>query len=1347
MSTDSTPDPLGITDPRRQAADTIRAYEYQIWQSVSRWVSLNPKEVLFLEKAEDFDVIGEGTAETIQVKDTSRSGKITLNSASVLEAISNFWTHQQKNPNYHILFRYLTTSPRGMEKSEPFDGVRGLDYWDRCKGPNANIQPLRDLLAGNAALPESLRHFLSTASDEELRINLIRRIEWASDQEDHEAVKELIRRRVVAYGMTTYSLQPAESEKVISHLFTHVLKVIRESQNRRLDLADFGAVFEEHTTRRFTPQEIQNIRSLSGSRQSMAEGVLRRASAQSNSLGERAEDLYDWPLLNKLVRRDSLVSGLQARLSSKGLLFLKGSSGMGKSTLAVLIANKERERWKRLDFRESKPEQIKERLIDATVLDAEERLNINYIVDDLNFDERPSTYEQVLAGFIHRVVSRGGHVILTTQGELPSRLTLSLDLAEDSLCEVPPLTQEEIKGMAVKYGCLSEKALDSWGRIIQATTAGHPQLVHARVKRLASDGWPRPRLDRLFEDAGADEVRHEARRRLRDYLPSKQARTLAYRLSIYTGPFKRSHALHTAQHPPAIGNPGETFDLLVGPWVESYGRGYYKLSPLLKNSATEMFSPQEVSNLHKTATYSFFVEGVITPTEINGILLHGLLGEISAPLDRIAEVIESVKGDEWSLIAHEIDWFAHLASGSGERLLKADPITSLKLRWLQFRIAAAVDSARLAPKVVLSWDNELQRFDEFKDIPKFFVAKLALQQLFNTILFRLDVQIPIRNIVRNIVTAVALGKEWEAAADSDDLVRKALETRNEAYDKLPKAEMQMLQQELGSDLDKIVDISDDVYITAARCNSAEDVADFIDELEKQASDAADEIWGYLATNELTAMMLVNAAWLSETKAASPNWGRTLEVLDKVAQAALAKRADHLAAGAYRSKAIVLKEYAKGVGDAAEVISEGVQKLGYTHPALQDYLAKIYMLDGRYEDAIVVWRQIAPEDETRHTSMRVFSHHDALTCAGRLSDWQSAAEIALQGEKAARRLWHLGDVAAAGYRAEHALMIYKSGDPQQGLSEFAEVADAMSDLPDPSDDAKSYALFARVHHAIRWLGGNYSTDDKGSEPQPGFFSNPTNQELKSEKEFPNGVAVPFLQVEIEQLRLRHSLRSLAIGPLISYYAKFSACSKALAQQRNAPLPAPFDRPMLHALVFAAHVNWFANNKPFALPVAAWRDDARSSGLLDPDLDEYLDFVESAVNEEDSHLRKSLDKPDEPGERKLIASLVLSYRNSLSPEDRFVANTHLVLTGGAYAMWREETEDIVGNLVAGGWKGVTEQQRFSLSAPSLTVPNILSAVLDNSTSGLQKAAKVLLAARSAVSVRFPQEVITRLLELAE
>lgn len=82
-----------------------------------------------------------------------------------------------------------------------------------------------------------------------------------------------------------------------------------------------------------------------------------------------------------------------------------------------------------------------------------------------------------------------------------------------------------------------------------------------------------------------------------------------------------------------------------------------------------------------------------------------------------------------------------------------------------------------------------------------------------------------------------------------------------------------------------------------------------------------------------------------------------------------------------------------------------------------------------------------------------------------------------------------------------------------------------------------------------------------------------------------------------------------------------------------------------------------------------------------------------------------------------------------------------------MWREETETIVADLIASRWIDVAENQRFSLSTPSIIVPEIKSAALDTSTCGLRKAARVLLAVQRAVNVRFQSDVTNRLVEIAE
>lgn len=98
-------------DPRRAAVPTLNGFSFQIWRSIHRWVTLREGEVLFLEGAEDIDILGPGRAETIQVSETRASGPITLRSKKVLMAIGHFWEHQEKNPEL-IQFRFLSTSER-----------------------------------------------------------------------------------------------------------------------------------------------------------------------------------------------------------------------------------------------------------------------------------------------------------------------------------------------------------------------------------------------------------------------------------------------------------------------------------------------------------------------------------------------------------------------------------------------------------------------------------------------------------------------------------------------------------------------------------------------------------------------------------------------------------------------------------------------------------------------------------------------------------------------------------------------------------------------------------------------------------------------------------------------------------------------------------------------------------------------------------------------------------------------------------------------------------------------------------------------------------------------------------
>ena len=88
-----------ITDGKREATHSMAGYSYQVLQAVLAWIDLQPDESLHLEAGEDFDVEGKHLTTLTQIKDNALSGRATLRTEGVVEAIKNYWTHRGKNPD------------------------------------------------------------------------------------------------------------------------------------------------------------------------------------------------------------------------------------------------------------------------------------------------------------------------------------------------------------------------------------------------------------------------------------------------------------------------------------------------------------------------------------------------------------------------------------------------------------------------------------------------------------------------------------------------------------------------------------------------------------------------------------------------------------------------------------------------------------------------------------------------------------------------------------------------------------------------------------------------------------------------------------------------------------------------------------------------------------------------------------------------------------------------------------------------------------------------------------------------------------------------------------------------
>jgi len=110
----------------------IKGFAYQICRSVDAWLRLSESEALYLEGGEDFDILQTHRATAVQVKHRSRP--ITLRSWDVIKAINDFWDLKKKNPRIDVRFRFLTTSPVGIEMGNPFGiGKAGIDQWTECR--------------------------------------------------------------------------------------------------------------------------------------------------------------------------------------------------------------------------------------------------------------------------------------------------------------------------------------------------------------------------------------------------------------------------------------------------------------------------------------------------------------------------------------------------------------------------------------------------------------------------------------------------------------------------------------------------------------------------------------------------------------------------------------------------------------------------------------------------------------------------------------------------------------------------------------------------------------------------------------------------------------------------------------------------------------------------------------------------------------------------------------------------------------------------------------------------------------------------------------------------------------
>lgn len=1336
------------SNPKRQAIPTLKGYSYQIWRSLLSWIDLQEGQSLFLEGAEDIDLYTSDSVEVTQVKEISESGTLTLRSSDSIEAINNFWEHQNKNKEVRIKFKFLTTAERGSEKPNPFGNVCGLDFWDSCKYPGSDNTLLRLFLTSTESISPELRNFVTTATNEEVRQKLILPIEWNTANKKQEFIEEIVNRKISEHGYWVDALSPSESQKVIPILYKYVWEIVRRKEERWLTQYDFLTIFEDSTRELVSKEKLRELEAFKALKASLP---LSSGSSYQGEAGKLTGVLesFSVPDLSNLVSRNELIQALRRNINKHGIIAVTGSTGVGKSTLAYFLAQTTEGNWRKIDLRECTPQEIKARL-NAAALDVENRVEqVDCIIDDLNFDLQPNVYVNALSKLIFALKLRHGRLVITSQNPLPVRIKNQHEISEESLFSVPFLDAGEIRELAAKNDCPDNRKLTVWTAVILAQTSGHPLLAHAQILSLKYKGWSLPTAEDLVNNQEIKDVKQEFRKNLINQLPV-DARKLLYRLSIFIGKFTRRQVLEMARRKTAIELPGESFDLLIGPWVESVDRDHFRMSPLLSNAAQEEFLPEEIKKLHSAAATTYLQERILDSSDIDAILKHGLLGNNPFPMIRLVPMIFAVEEQHKRSLAESISWFTLIKIEPGETFFSGHLTINNLLRSLQFFILSETGSANPLP-VVQNWEREIKKGEDQFEKPG-----LREQTMFH---FLTDVLLEFR-------------LSFNAGQISDWVVELASLLKNpEKFSPDDKLEESKFLNSIRG-LDKI-----GLYVRAAilRCQNPSEVVQLLKTWNESTDDALSEVWSSFENETDLSTSVANKIWLKEANNINADWNKCLENFDLIIDIAARNQVASLIGACYESKAVIYQEYLNDTDQALQQLAEGEEKITYAHKFLKYYRARIYQFQKQYEEALVIFRQISADYEKDKHTGRFLLYRYANHCAAHLGNWGEAAELAIKGKDSLLLTTESDQILAVGFQAEYAYDLWQNDDRELSFREFVKIATFFQEFPGWENNPLARQLYKRVIYTVGklldttgWLPQALNNSLNTPLPEPGWIS---DFELSRQAEEPvkskanlwmllanieyklnlgQNVFQQFEQINqfsgdlgttaiLEFLRLQHALNEPDLENLIPYWISYYQSLKINPQYSSENCEFnPGAEEFLKQVTLAALFVINCKKRGELLPLEKWSRDLFGANLFMPGIGVWFANIYECSKADESELIRILKDMQETRERRILAALLISVSDTVDLENRFFANVSLITSNSIFTT-NDEVNHQLEILIVDRWKQILEKERFALLSPNIFAGEILSACDDETLKGISKAAKVLICANNAVNTRLSGEIL--------
>lgn len=1053
-SSTTIPSPL-IGDSERQAIDSLRGYDYQIWRTVEAWLGLRDGEMLCIECAEDFDILSLGRAVATQVKNSPTN--VSLNSKDVREAITNFWRHQEKNSDrYRVSMRFLTRGGIAKERSSGLGDEAGLVLWEKAaSGDDLAAQLVASHLMSQAT-NGSLLQFLQTATPEQRRERLFSRITWLTEEPSVDAIILAVERLAINLGNRT-GITPIASKKAVSGLLEHCREAATNSDAifRTLTIQDAQLAFDQHTTLAvpLTHQLSAAVSAMMTSGQGWGAGAI----AFSHGLFDG--DLPELPI--SCLPREEFVKKMADAAQIQHCVLVVGAEGEGKSTSANMLARHLGTSSYWMDLRGG-DDKIAAAAIENALLQVRSPSRPKSVV----LDDVPvaNGISDELWGRLKILIDSSCRadiaLVMTSKGVPLDLVDPKLKIAGVAIIAVPRITQEETEQYFLSLGCPTEDVAATWAKLTLAHSGnGHPKLVHLAGLELQEIGWNIQHVaDFLTAPRSIEEARANARQTACKSVQLPD-RDLLFALSLSLNSFERSLALDLGREL-NISEPGISFDRLNGRWIERSGRSSYKVTPLLNNQAKELWAPSRVKQTHGLLLDVYMGRKVVHVDEAMGLLLHAILAEDPKRfLMFVSNLISKV--EETPGLAESLELIAAFGEKDDQNAMPFDSFCSLSFRMLQFKVSKLRRPEALSD-IARRWRAEIDR--EPKSLTR--EAMLAM---------------------RGVCVAGAIDGGFSAAQIVEAVVDAiGMERLGISIPALTATELHLIDSEESPDPIQLL-----FSIAQANSSSAKDIPDFLDALEQLEEGIRNRLLGAFQLSIVQdAGSVFDRALVFESKEPSPDWESFAKVLNRTVALAKEWKQWDFGVSAVKVLAIVLNENLEERGRAESVLLDFLERTSSN--VLRDQLANIAFRYQEDEKALRIWVEClhgAPRSVRIERGVRdPFAMRRAGIAAGRLGQHDLSAEWFESAAKTASAF--LGGLPPAPFRIDAVYCWLLHGEAKKALHLAIGIWEEISGAIDPQQSPRVFAAQKMLGVILLWLWQQLtgSVGDSGK-PFVGMASNP------------------------------------------------------------------------------------------------------------------------------------------------------------------------------------------------------------------------------------------------------------------